>query len=51
MTAPPAKEVIYRCLTKTSEECPREYDASIIGKWLICKDPRHAATETRDPTK
>lgn len=51
MTARPIKEVVYHCLTKTSEECPREYDASIIGKWLICKDPRHTASETRDAAK
>jgi hypothetical protein len=36
------KEIIHRCLTKTPEECPREYDASVIGKWLICKDPRQS---------
>jgi hypothetical protein len=39
MTRQIARETIYRCLTPTPEDCPRIYEASIIGKELHCMDP------------
>ena len=49
MTRSLTREVINRCLTKTPEDCPREYDASVIGKILMCRDPRHGEKEGRLP--